>query len=179
MCNEKYDFVLYIFSGEDTAEHVYGYFCEKERKKDIDILNAAVAYRRTDSRLRLDHKIHTIIGRGTVLGFLLGALAGGPLAVALAGALVGPARLKWRSKIGTTLERQLRRDQSALAIIINTVDWSAFDEATEHIMAIPIMAELTLETMDLIQELIENDEIAEAISAEIVEEVTPGARDSL
>jgi hypothetical protein len=177
MDGDTYDFALYTFSGEDTAERLFESFCEQDRTKRIDIRTAAVAFLRPDGRLQLVHKLDADEDRVTVLGFILGVLAGGPVAVALAGELVGPARLKWRRTIDTPLERHLRSDRSALAIIISSVDWPTFDEAADHIVGIPIMAELTLETIDHIHELIEKDGITEAIGKVVVEVIGVMTRD--
>ena len=172
----KHDFFLVAYEGRSAADHVYEILRDQEKRGTIDIRTAAVITRKSNGKLRLDHKRRVTVVKGTTLGLLVGLIVGGPVIGAAAGALIGSSRSGDRRKIKEYLQTKLGPNQSALAILVNSADWEAIHDAIKHRNGEVLKMELTPGSVDEVEKLMNEDEPPAAVT-EDVEEVEDAGDD--
>ena len=176
MSDENASLFIVAYKGKDTANQVYQTLRGLEKEKKVNIKTAAVVDRRSNGKIRLNHKRRVTVPRGIVgggaLGLLLAALVapvsgGAVLGGAVIGALVGLTRSRQRREARKFLDDKLGQDDSALIILIKDADWETVSKATESYGGEHISVELTAEAEKQIAQLAEDEEVAEAVSEEV------------
>ncbi len=175
----KQSMFVVAYKGKNTADQVYDSLRDLQKQKKVKIKTAAVVTRKENGKLNIKHKRRITVGQGLVGGGVLGLLVfgtgGAVLAVGTVGALIGSRGASQRSALHGFLDDKLGQGDSALAILVSDADWTAVRAATEQVYGRgDVMSmELTSEDEAELNALAENDEVAAAISEEVVVEDDP------
>jgi uncharacterized membrane protein len=172
----KHDFFLVAYEGRSTADHVYDILRDEEKRGTLDIRTAAVMVRGPDGKIKLDHKRRLTVGKGTALGLVVGAVLGGPIVGAAAGGLIGASRSGQRKELKEYLQDKLKPGNSALALVVNSADWPAVHDAIKHREGEILEMQLTPGSLDEVEAILADDEVADAVAAEVDE--VGGAEDA-
>ena len=161
-----YNFAVAVFDGPASARAVFNLLEDLQKENALDIKEAAVLARAPSGKIQMSNLGFVGIGKGGVLGMVLGAVAGGaPLAGLVVGGLIGFARSGDRRKLKLMLDEQLGADQSALAIVIKRADWAAVAEATRSYPGEIVMSEMSNEALASLEDMASDEDFAEAKAA--------------
>ncbi|MBP6469496.1 MAG: YegS/Rv2252/BmrU family lipid kinase [Chloroflexi bacterium] len=169
-----YDAVLMVYDGRSTAANVYQSLQTLEKEKAVKLHLAALVHRRANGKLKIEHKRGASASKGMVgggaIGLLLLAASGGTLAGVTAvaagiGALIGSSRSGLQGELKPLLDEKLGQDDSALAFIIDAVDWARLREVLSPFGGAALVTELSPETEAELLAIDQNKEIASAMQA--------------
>lgn len=169
-----YDAVLMVYNGRSTAANVYQSLVNLEKEKTIRLHLAAVVQRRANGKLKIEHKRGASASKGMVgggaIGLFLLAASGGTLAGVTAvaagiGALIGSSRSGLQGELKPLLDEKLGQDDSALALIIDAVDWVRLREVLSPFGGQALVTELSPETEAELLAIDQNEEVASALQA--------------
>ena len=171
--DEDYDLVIAVFDGRIKADEFYDVVRSHEDRGAFAIKEAATFTREENGKVRLNNRGYVAGWKGGSIGLGIGILLGGPVGGAVVGGLVGFLRSKDRREIREKLDAELGPTGSAIALMLtNPVDWDLLKEVGSAFDAELVHAELRGESMARVEELIDDEDVQEAVNEEFDQIVT-------
>lgn len=170
--DESYDLVVAVFNSPIKADEFYEVVKSHEEQGSLTIKEAATFSRDEDGKIRLNNKGYVAGWKGGAIGLGVGLLLGGPLGGAAIGGLIGFVRGKDRREMRDRVNQELGLDESAIALALgDPVDWELLKSAGNAFDAELLHAELRGESMARLEELIEDEDVQQAVEEELGEVV--------
>jgi uncharacterized membrane protein len=175
----EYDAVLLVYEGNKKADEVYEALLAQEKTGDIKLHNAAVIHRGRRGKLRMQHRRGASTAKGLAGGgalgvVLLAATGGAALGLAAvaagAGALLGSRRSGLEKEIKPLLEEKLGENDSALALIVASANWSKVRETLQPFGGQVLVTRLLPQTEEQLQAIDQDETIALALQADAEQE---------
>lgn len=174
MTDKQYSFVVVKYKGRKTAGEAIETLKMLERDGALEVKDAVAVYKNGQGKVKLAQSKGATGGKGSMVGGSAGLLVGlllggGPIALAMLGALAGGAAGKWldtgiKDKIVKQLGDELVRDDSALCVLVRNIDWPRVEAAMQAHGGRILVADLTDDMVRALAELAENEEISATLA---------------
>jgi uncharacterized membrane protein len=165
--DKDYDLIIAVLDGRDRADDFYAVIKEREDSGAFQLKEAATFTREESGKLRLNNKGYVAGWKGGGLGLGVGILLGGPIAFAAVGGLIGYMRAEDRRRLRDELNDKLGPEQSAIALMLeDPIDWDVLAEVGTDFGAELLRAELRGEPLAKAEELMEDEDVQQALEEE-------------
>lgn len=169
VADHPYDLAIAVYDGRGTADRAFDELKELENQGSLKIEEAAVFTRNERGKVKLDNKGFVGAWKGGAIGLGIGLLLGGPVGGAVVGGLIGFGRSSDRRGLRDLVNEKLGIDNSALAVVVNEVDWAEAQPAMERFGGETVRAELQGSSMAKLEELTGDHEVTTALEAEFAD----------
>jgi uncharacterized membrane protein len=169
--DKDYDLIIAVMDGRGKADEFFTVAKSKEADGAFQVKEAATFHRNESGQIRLNNKGYVAGWKGGGIGLGVGILLGGPIGMAAVGGLLGYMRGKERRELRDKVNEQLGAEQSAIALMLDAVDWDVVREIGNAFGAELLHAELRGEDLQKVEELAEDPDVQQAVEEEFHEVV--------
>jgi len=164
---QEYSLIIAAFSGKETAEFVYNTLLDMQNADMVKLKTVSTVYRDEGGKLKVYHKHGLSTWKGAAGGVAIGFLLGGPLLGGAIGALIGSRGKGEQRKAKEFLDEKLGEDDSAIIVLLKDADWVAVRDMFKRFDAEALKLEFTPEAEKEIAELTADEDVAQAVHAEV------------
>jgi len=169
--DKDYDMIVAVFDGRGKADEFFTVVKAREADGAFAVKEAATFTREENGQIRLNNKGYVAGWKGGGIGLGVGILLGGPIGMAAVGGLLGYMRGKDRRELRDKVNEQLGPEQSAIALMLDAVDWDVLRDLGNAFDAELLHAELRGEDLEKVEELAEDPDVQQAVEEEFDEVV--------
>jgi uncharacterized membrane protein len=181
--SDKYSFIVVKYAGSDTAEAALAAVLELAKEKVVTLKDAVAITKTEKGKIKLHQTKDDPAGKGFLKGGLIGvifAILFGPAGWIVAGAALGTAFAMFdrgiKNKLLKELGEEMTPEESALAVLIAEADWDTLNARMDaKFSGEVIVSEIVDEHLEKAEELVEKDEVVEAVPEELELPETPEA----
>jgi len=169
--DKDYDLVIAVLDGRGKADEFFTVVKAREADGAFTVKEAATFTREESGQIRLNNKGYVAGWKGGGIGLGVGIILGGPIGMAAVGGLLGYMRGKERRELREKVNAQLGAEQSAIALMLDAVDWDVLRDLGHAFGAELLHAELRGEPLAKMEELAEDEDVQQAAEEEFHEVV--------
>ena len=173
--SDKYSFIVVKYAGTDTAEAALATVLDLAKEKVVTLKDAVAITKTEKGKIKLHQTKDDPAGKGFLKGGLIGvifAILFGPAGWIVAGAALGTAFAMFdrgiKNKLLKELGEEMTPEESALAVLIAEADWDTLNARMDaKFSGEVIVSEIVDEHLEKAEELVEKDEVVEAVPEEV------------